>query len=230
MNRCHSLSEKLTKLFEEEKSVKLFRKGDYLFQEATEAKELFLLLSGKIQVSKFFPDGRELSLRICGKGDILFEFSVFSSNAQYLSNGKILENGEALVMTKKRLEEVLSSDPQLMMKWFEYTQLDNQKTQSKLRDLIIHGKKGGVYSTLIRLSNTFGQQTDEGIRIDVTLTNQEIANLCGTSREVVNRMFSELRKQNIISIEKSQLIIHDLDYLKKTIDCENCPIEICQID
>ncbi|WP_338753545.1 Crp/Fnr family transcriptional regulator [Bacillus sp. FJAT-52991] len=230
MNRCRSLSEKFTKLFEEEKTVKLFRKGDYLFQEATEAKELFLLLSGKVQVSKFFPDGRELSLRICGKGDIIAEFSVFANNTQYLSNGKILEHGEALVMTKKQLEEVLSSDPQLMMKWFEYTQLDNQKTQSKLRDLIIHGKKGGVYSTLIRLSNTFGKQTEEGILIDVTLTNQEIANLCGTSREVVNRMFSELRKQNIISIQKSQLIIHDLDYLKKAIDCENCPIEICQID
>ncbi|WP_100403331.1 Crp/Fnr family transcriptional regulator [Bacillus sp. FJAT-42315] len=230
MNRCLSLSEKFVQLFEEENTVKLFRKGDHLFQEATEAKELFLLLSGKVQISKVVPDGRELSLRICGKDDIIVEFPLFTGDTQYSSNAKALENGEALVMTKKRLEEMISSDSQLMMNWFQYTQLDNQKTQSKLRDLILHGKKGGVYSTLIRLSNTFGEQTEDGILITVTLTNQEIANLCGTSREVVNRMFSDLRKKNILSIKKSQLIIHDIQYLKKEIDCENCPIEICQID
>lgn len=230
MNKCLSLSEKFVQLFEEENTVKLFRKGDYLFQEATEAKELFLLLSGKVQISKVVPDGRELSLRICGKDDIIVEFSLFNGNTQYSYNAKALENGEALVMTKKRLEEAISSDPKLMMSWLQYTQLDNRKMQSKLRDLILHGKKGGVYSTLIRLSNTFGEQTEEGILITVTLTNQEIANLCGTSREVVNRMFSDLRKKNILSIKKSQLIIHDIQYLKKEIDCENCPIEICQID
>ncbi|MGM7636201.1 Crp/Fnr family transcriptional regulator [Bacillus sp. Hm123] len=230
MNRCLSLSEKFVQLFEEENTVKLFRKGDYLFQEATEAKELFLLLSGKVQISKVVPDGRELSLRICGKNDIIVEFSLFNGDTQYSYNAKALENGEALVMTKKRLEEAISSDPKLMMSWLQYTQLDNRKMQSKLRDLILHGKKGGVYSTLIRLSNTFGEQTEEGVRITVTLTNQEIANLCGTSREVVNRMFSDLRKKNVLSIEKSQLIIHNIGYLKKEIDCENCPIEICQID
>ncbi|OZI12522.1 Crp/Fnr family transcriptional regulator [Bacillaceae bacterium SAS-127] len=230
MSRCLSLSEKFVQLFEEENTVKLFRKGDYLFQEATEAKELFLLLNGKVQISKVVPDGRELSLRICGKDDTIVEFSLFNGDTQYSYNAKALENGEALVMTKKRLEEAISSDPKLMMSWLQYTQLDNQKMQSKLRDLILHGKKGGVYSTLIRLSNTFGEQTEEGILITVTLTNQEIANLCGTSREVVNRMFSDLRKKNILSIKKSQLIIHDIQYLKKEIDCENCPLEICQID
>lgn len=230
MSTFPTLADQLLALFEEENTIKLFRKGDHLFQEGTEAREIYFLLSGKVQVSKVVPDGRELALRISGKGDVISEFNLFEKSSLYLANAKIIESGEAMVIAKKRFEEKLASKPEVMLSWFQRTQLDNQKTQSKLRDLILHGKKGGVYSTLIRLSNTFGRRAEDGIHIDVSLTNQEIANLCGTSREVVNRMFSDLRKKQIISTKKGSLIIHDLDYLKNEINCDNCPIDICQID
>ena len=64
----------------------------------------------------------------------------------------------------------------------------HQKTQSKFRDLILHGKKGALYSTLIRMTNSYGVHQGDGILIDLSLTNQELANFCGMSREVVNRM------------------------------------------
>ncbi|WP_100330573.1 Crp/Fnr family transcriptional regulator [Bacillus xiapuensis] len=230
MSTFPTLADQLLALFEEENTIKLFRKGDHLFQEGTEAREIYFLLSGKVQVSKVVPDGRELALRISGKGDVISEFNLFEKSSLYLANAKIIESGEAMVIAKKRFEEKLASKPEVMLSWFQRTQLDNQKTQSKLRDLILHGKKGGVYSTLIRLSNTFGRRAEDGIHIDVSLTNQEIANLCGTSREVVNRMFSDLRKKQIISTKKGSLIIHDLDYLKNEINCDNCPIDICQTD
>ncbi|WP_245243500.1 helix-turn-helix domain-containing protein, partial [Mesobacillus selenatarsenatis] len=60
--------------------------------------------------------------------------------------------------------------------------------------------------------------------------NQELANFCGTSREVVNRLLSELRKSNIISIDKGFITVHALNVLKREIDCENCPVEVCNIE
>ncbi|MEK1831503.1 helix-turn-helix domain-containing protein [Priestia megaterium] len=52
----------------------------------------------------------------------------------------------------------------------------------------------------------------DGILLNVTLTNQEIANLCGTSREVVNRMLAELRKNEVISMADGKIIIHKLSF------------------
>lgn len=81
------------------------------------------------------------------------------------------------------------------------------------------------------MSNTYGEITDDNnIFINFNLTNTEIANLCSTSREMINRMLNDLRKQNILSIEKGYITIHDLNYLKAEICCDNCPIEICRID
>ena len=70
----------------------------------------------------------------------------------------------------------------------------------------------------------------DGIIINLPLTNQELANFCGTSREVVNRLLSDLRKNNAISVDKGIITIHDLNYLKTEIDCENCSIDICNIE
>ena len=93
------------------------------------------------------------------------------------------------------------------MKWMSN---QNEISQTKIRDFILNGKKGALYSTLIRFTNSYGTKTDDSsIIINHSLTNQEIANFCGTSREVINRLLSDLRKLDVISVEKGTITIHD---------------------
>jgi CRP-like cAMP-binding protein len=114
------------------------------------------------------------------------------------------------------------------MKWIS-THL--RKNQSKIRDLVMNGKKGALYSTLIRFTNSYGVHTDEGILIDIHLTNQEFAKFCAATRESVNRMLSELKKRGAISTTADgRIIVKDLQYLRDEIGCEECPISICNID
>ena len=71
---------------------------------------------------------------------------------------------------------------------------------------------------------------NDGIELNLHLTNQELANFCGTSREVINRMLSDLRKEEVISVDKGKITIHDLNYLKTEINCEDCPKDLCKMD
>jgi CRP/FNR family transcriptional regulator len=80
------------------------------------------------------------------------------------------------------------------------------------------------------MSNSYGVQKGNEILIDLPLTNQELANFCGTSRESTNRILSELKKDNIISVKKGKISILDLQYLKNEIDCENCSAVYCSIE
>lgn len=105
-----------------------------------------------------------------------------------------------------------------------------RKQHSKFRDLLLYGKKGALYSTLIRLANSYGKEMDGGILISVPLTNQELANYSATVRESLNRMLSELRKSDIIEYRGHLIFIKDIDYLKEAIQCENCGREICNIE
>jgi CRP-like cAMP-binding protein len=224
------LSSHLEQLLQSVQHVRKIEKGTFLYQEGSDAKEVFIIQSGKVQISKITSDGRELTLRLCSTGELIGELSMFCPSSKYVLNAKVVESGEVAVIYKDELERRLETDSSLALEFMKWESLQNRKTQTKFRDLVLNGKKGALYSTLIRLSNSYGKQTDTGIMIDLPMTNQELANFCGTSREVVNRMLSELRKNHTLSIEKGIITIHDLNYLKKEISCENCPIDICNIE
>lgn len=205
-------------------------KGTFLFQEGSLADEIYIVQSGTMQISKIIPDGRELTIRMCASGDIICELDLFCPSKKYLISGRVTESGEVGVILKEDLEEMLSHNQNLATEFMKWMSLQFRKTQAKFRDLVLHGKKGALYSTLIRISNSYGIKTEDGILIRVPLTNQELANFCGTSREVVNRLLSDLRKEGIISVDKGIITIHDLSFIRNEIDCENCPLEICRID
>ncbi len=205
-------------------------KGNYLFQEGQKAEELYIVLNGKIQICKMVPDGRELTIRMCSIGELIGEIPLFCTSSKYMLDAKIVKDGEVAVIHKADLEEKLSKDHSLSLQFMKWLNSQLLRNQTKFRDLILHGKKGALYSTLIRLCNSYGIVCEQGIVIDQPLTNQEIANFCGTSREVANRLLSELRKNNIISIDKGMITIHNLMFLRDEIDCEDCPIDICKID
>lgn len=205
-------------------------KGTYLFQEETVGNELFVILSGKLQISKMVPDGREITIRMCQKGDLIGELSLFTRNGPYSVNAKVLEDGEVAVIYKSDLEKELEENNAFALEFMKWLLQQQRKANTKFRDLVLQGKKGALCSILIRLANSYGVKTEKSIVIDAALTNQEIANFCGTSREVINRLLSDLRKRGIISTEKGTITILDLDYLRDEIDCENCPIDICNVE
>jgi CRP/FNR family transcriptional regulator len=211
-------------------SEKSWKKGEYLFQEGDRADAIYYVKSGKVKIGKVTPDGRELTFSIVNAGDFISEVKLFCALSTYSVHAKVIEDCECAVINKDDLEENLLLNPGLSAEFMKMMGIHQQKTQSKFRDLILHGKKGALYSTLIRMTNSYGVQTSKGILIDLSLTNQELANFCGMSREVVNRLLNGLRKDGILTVTDGKIIIHDLQYLKDEIHCENCPVEICRID
>ncbi len=220
----------LEELLSVKHSVKEYNKDTYLFQEGDTIEGIYLIRSGKVNIGKITPDGRELTLRVCGSNQLVGEVTLYSTISKYMLDAKVIEDAVCVKIKIVDLEEALSNNSKLAVAFIKWMGINHQKTQTKFRDLMLHGKKGALYSTLIRMTNTYGVQKDNGILIDLNLTNQELANFCGMAREVVNRLLSDLRKQNKISIIDGKIIIHDIDYLRNKNNCENCPIVFCKID
>lgn len=230
MQAATTMSPNLNKLFEKVHRIKKIDKGAFLFEEGNTASELYIIQSGKFQISKMVPDGRELTIRMCSAGELVGELTLFSPESKHILNARASESGTVAVIQKDKLENEAAKDNELALELVKWLSLQHRKSQTRFRDLVLHGKKGALYSTLIRMVNSYGVEAEEGVRINVSLTNQELANFCGTSREVVNRLLSELRRNNIISIDKGFITVHALNQLKNEIDCESCPLEICNIE
>ncbi|MFC4355650.1 Crp/Fnr family transcriptional regulator [Chryseomicrobium palamuruense] len=225
-----TISEDLKELLALPHHVKSYAKDSYLFQEGDTIQYLYFLTKGKVQLNKVTTDGRELTLRICGPGQLLGEVYLYTSGAAYMCDAKVKEEAECHVFPLPELEAELQKNARLAAAFMKWMCLNQQKTQTRFRDLLLNGKKGALYSTLIRLTNSYGVQKADGILIDVQLTNQDLANFCGMAREVTNRMLSDLKRQEVISTCDGKILVRNLAFLKNEIQCENCPLALCRID
>lgn len=205
-------------------------KDQYLFHEGEKAEELYLIISGKVQISKVSTDGRMLTLRICGQNDICGELTLFTDNPKYLLSARVLEDGEMAIIKKDVLEKTMFENSALAYEFMKWMSDHFRKTQTKFRDLVLNGKKGALFSTLIRMTNSYGVQKKDGILIDLPLTNQKLGDFCGTSRESTNKILNELKREGVLSNTKGKITIHNLQYLKNEIGCENCPAVFCNIE
>jgi len=226
-----SIPGKIHQLFEEHGIVVKVEKGSYIFREGERAENLFFVVNGSIQICKETESGKELTIRICSKNTIIGESTLYCKLNYHSTTAKTLEHCTLIGLHVNTLEMLLNENPSTLVDYLKWVQMENLKNQTRIRDLVLNGKKGALFSTLIRLANTYGEYKNEKeIFINLSLTNTEVANLCGTSREMINRMLNDLKKHKIISFDKGYITILDLQFLKNSIDCENCPLSICRLD
>src|SRR5690625_645933 len=225
------ISEDFYEILESIGTIRNIEKGTYLFHEGMDAQEIYLIKSGLIHIGKYSSTGKELSLRICKSGDLVGELTLFCHDPKFFLSSKIIKSGTVLAINRVQLEQKLMTNAPLAFESMKWVSTHMRKFQSMIKDLVLNGRRGALYSTLIRLSNSFGVKQNNGILIDLVLTNQELASFCACTRESANRMLTELRKLNVISISSSgKILIKDLQYLKIENGCENCPIDICTIN
>lgn len=203
---------------------------EYLFREGDHAKYFYFVRSGQIFITKFAESGRVLSLRLATHGSIIGELPLYEENPVYIFNAIAQSPSEVYAIEFTTLHSWLEKKPSLAINLLKIIGVHMRKQHSKFRDLVLYGKKGAIYSTLIRFANSYGQEVDGGILITVPLTNQELANYSATARESLNRMLSDLRRQNVIDIIDGRILIRDINFLKHEIQCEECGREICNIE
>lgn len=206
-----------------------FKKGEYVFKEGEKATKLYVIVKGAVSLIKDADEGQKFCYRIAKEGELMGDITLFSENQRYITDAICSKDTEMYEIEKSKIETHIIGENDLLKEYLKWSGEAVERMHSKFRDLVLFGKKGALYSTLIRLSNSFGVVKKDGIFIDLKLTNQEISELCGTTRESVNRMLSELKKEKIIELTKGGILIHNIDYLRKEIKCQNCPFEICQI-
>lgn len=202
--------------------------GSYLFIEGDPADRLFYVSQGKIKITKQTPEGKAFILYFLQAGDIYGEMGD-QDDIRHNCSAYVLEDSVIGILRQSDLELLLYRHGDLAIQFIKWMSLMNRKTQSKFRDLLLYGKTGAICSTLIRLTNTCGVKSEEGILINLRLTNSELANMVGTTRESVNRILNDLKSRDVIGYRNRNIVVKDLDYLRRVCRCENCPVEICRI-
>ncbi|PYZ93944.1 Crp/Fnr family transcriptional regulator [Salipaludibacillus keqinensis] len=204
------------------------KSGSFLFYEGDFPEHVYLVRSGKVRLSKMTSEGKEFSVHLKQRDELVGEVGLFNEMAISVT-AEVTENATLVRFDRHTLESLFRQNGEIAVAFMKWFARHTQSTQAKFRDLILCGKTGALYSTLIRFSNSYGIHKEEGIFINVHLTNQDIANYIGTTRESVNRLLNELKKSNVLSMKNGYITIHDIQHLKNYLHCGDCPVEICTI-
>jgi len=203
-------------------------KDSPLFWEHDVADKIYYIKKGKIKVTKNSNDGKMFVLYVFQEGDFVGQIEPFQDSVQQF-NGIAAEDSVVGVIHKSELEMLMWQYSDLAIDFMKWMGVVQRITQTKFRDLLMYGKQGALCSTLIRLANTYGEQTPDGILIKEKLTNTDLADLIGAARESVSRMLSALKKEGAVDMVDGHILLKDIDYLKDICHCETCPMQICRI-
>ena len=173
-------------------------------------------------------DGRQLILYMHQEGDLFGQVDPFPTSAHSF-NAEAVEDSTIGIIQQKDLEVLLWQYGDLAVEFMKWMGLMQRMTQTKFRDLMMFGKPGALCSMLIRLVNTYGVEREDGIWISKKMTHTELAEMISATRESVNRMLADLKKNGVIACESGHFVIKDIDYLRNTCHCDNCPKDICRL-
>lgn len=221
--------ESIVKLLKEKGKKVNLQKGEYVFHPGDSARYVYCLEKGEVFISRMQEDGREMITNYLSEDAIFGALTIHSLNKEHTTYAKVKTGCTLYKYEKRQFEQFIFTNEEIKMEWLQWLDIDRDRNSSKMRDLLLYGKQGALYSVLIRLTNSFGVKTGDGILINTQLTNHELAGLCGTSREVVNRMLSDLKKQKVIKVEKKYITVLDIDVLRNNINCDRCTIDVCQV-
>lgn len=179
-------------------------KGTVVLTEGSIGDSLFAIVSGRVKVYIGDEDGREIILKMLNTGDFFGEMSMIDSQPRSASVST-LENCVFRVLSHEAFEECLRRAPRIATMVMQSLAKRLRDADRKISTLALMDVYGRVASTLLELAiNSNGKMI-----VGEKLSQQDIANMVGASREMVNRILKDLTDRGYISIESKTITIHD---------------------
>ncbi|MDY3128301.1 MAG: CRP-like cAMP-activated global transcriptional regulator GlxR [Corynebacterium sp.] len=191
-----------------------FPRGTTIFEEGEPGDRLYIITSGKIKLARRAPDGRENLLTVMGPSDMFGELSIFDPGPR-TSSAVCVTEVKAATMNSDMLNQWVSDHPSIAQQLLRVLARRLRRTNANLADLIFTDVPGRVAKTLLQLANRFGVQESGSLRVNHDLTQEEIAQLVGASRETVNKALATFAHRGWIRLEGKSVLIVDTEHLAK---------------
>ncbi len=189
-------------------------RGERLFSEGDTGDKLYIILSGKIKLTKAAPDGRENLLSVHGPGEMFGELSLFDPIPR-TSSATAVTNAELAGVAHEDLRTWLSTRPEVAMHLLQALAKRLRRINEVKADLVFTDVPGRVAKALLDLAERFGVPSPAGIQVNHDLTQEELAQLVGASRETVNKALADFAARGWLQLAAKSVVLTDVDRLRK---------------
>jgi CRP/FNR family transcriptional regulator len=187
-------------------SPAVYPKGATLFVEGQSPRGVFILCSGRVKLSTSSADGRTLILRIADQGEVLGLPATVTEKAYELT-AEVIEPAQANFIPRQDFLNFLREHGEVALRVAQQLGETYHSAIAEMRTIGLSHSAGEKLARFLLDLSTDHAEKDGEIRLRLTLTHEEIAQMIGTSRETVTRSFAEFKKNKLLEVKGSTLII-----------------------
>jgi CRP/FNR family transcriptional regulator, cyclic AMP receptor protein len=191
---------------EKVKYASAYPQGAMLFVEGQAPRGVYIVCSGRVKLSTTSREGKTLILRIAQAGEVLGLHATVSGGPYELT-GETLQPCQLDFVRRDDFLRFLQHHGDACLNAAQHLSQNCQNAYEMIRSLGLSHSVGEKLARLLLEWASDGEATKDGIRIKVSLTHEEIAQLIGTSRETVTRVLSEFREKKLAQLRESTLMI-----------------------
>lgn len=189
-------------------------RGEVLFHEGDTGDRVYVVIEGKVKLGRHANDGRENLLAILGPGQMFGELSLFDPGPRSATVTAVTDT-VLLALNQQQLLAWLEGRPDVAHGLLAQLAGRLRRANDIVADLVFADVPGRVAKSLLELSRRFGAPAEGGIRVAHDLTQEELAQLVGASRETVNKALADFSARGWIRLEQRSVVLLDVERLRR---------------
>lgn len=187
-----------------------FKRNEHIFNSGDPASKMFILYSGFMKITKILSDGREQMMYLYQPGDFVGGLNLLSGDT-YVYNGVALRDCVVITISKQDFHEVLMKNTDFMRSVLVKSYERIRRAEALVDRLSVINADLKVAKALINLIKVYGQQTDKGILLKLTLNQEELGSYAGVTRETMSRKLRQFEEAGLIKIlGRSRILLVDV--------------------
>jgi CRP-like cAMP-binding protein len=206
-----------TKTLEEvtgESQVNTYHKKQLVYREGGNPHYLFYILEGKVKTYKTHDEGKDLVVGLYSKGDFL-GYNALLAGTNNLENAEAMEDTELALIPRKVFEELMNSNPDTARKFVNLLSKNVIEKEKQLLGIAYNTLRKKVAEAMVALHKKYHANQNEHYRIDIS--RDDLATIAGTAMESLVRTLSDFKKEGLIDIKNTDIIITDFRKLENLI-------------
>jgi len=200
--------------FAAELSVRTYGSRECILVEGEPAKGFFCLRSGKARIFRTAPDGREQTFRLASAGDTFNEVPVFDSGPNP-ATVEAISSCEAILVPTDAFARAIREHPEVGTVMLQHFARRLRSFTELVEQISLQTVQGRLARYLYQLAREEGVQTAAGIVVPRVITQQDLASLLGSVREVVSRTLKVMEEDGIVEVRRKDILIRDLKALNQ---------------
>jgi CRP/FNR family transcriptional regulator len=188
--------------------LRLIKTGTEVYRDGDLAHHFYVIRSGKVKLYRDLLGGKRMILDFHGVGDVFGEGAVLGETTRG-ENAEVVDDAFVCVIDRDQFSSYLGAHPDVALQFSAVIARRRRRAESSVAALLSQDVRTRLAHTLVRLATEHGQQDERGMRVDLRLTQTDLGQLVGSTRETTSMAFNAFKRAGLVEAKDRVLWVLD---------------------